>query len=283
MTYGLGVFGVICFGATLPITRLALQDFSPTFITFARAGVAAFLAFSVLKFHAKPLHHPDNWQIFLGGLFVIFGFPGFMAMAMKTVSAAHGGVILSFLPLLTALLARIFAGESPSVRFWILSLTGGTIVALYILFSAEDSGSKGITAGDLWLLIAGASAAAGYVIFGKLSRETPGWEIISRALVLNLPLVLPGIWLFYEPRFLNAGFVGITSLIYLGIFSMFLGFFAWNVALARGGIARIGQLQLLQTFITIAFAALLVGESVDGLTLGTALLITIVVTFTRKF
>ena len=111
--------------------------------------------------------------------------------------------------------------------------------------------------GDLWLVLAGLCAAAGYVIFGKLSRDTPGWEIISRALVLNLPIILAGIFLLWEPRYWQASPSGIAAFAYLGAFSMYLGFCAWNVALAVGGIARISQLQLLQTFVTLFVSALL--------------------------
>ena len=49
---------------------------------------------------------------------------------------------------------------------------------------------------------------------------------------------------------------------YVTLFSQFIGFFAWYAGLAMGGIARVGQVQLLQIFFTIAFSALLFGETV---------------------
>jgi EamA-like transporter family len=45
--------------------------------------------------------------------------------------------------------------------------------------------------------------------------------------------------------------------------SAYLGFWLWNSALAAGGVARIGQVQLLQPFATLAIAALLLGEHID--------------------
>ena len=280
--YLLGIIGVVVFGATLPITRLALEDFSPLFITFFRAGIAAFLAIVLLRVLAKPLRHRSDFAIFFAGLFVIFGFPGAMAFAMQTVPASHGGVVLGLLPITVAALARMFAGESPSPRFWVLSTIGGLMVAGFAFLKADEAGIAGFSAGDIWLVLAGLFASSGYVIFGKLSRETPGWEIISRALVLNLPLILPGIWWFYEPKFLTSSLAGLLALTYLGVFSMFVGFWAWNVALAWGGIARIGQLQLFQTFITLAIAALLLGEHVDLVTLGVAVVITAIIAATRN-
>ncbi|MGI9353168.1 MAG: DMT family transporter [Rhizobiaceae bacterium] len=280
LAYILGVLGVTAFGATLPVTRLALIDFTPEFLTFARAIFASLLAIVTLLVFRKPLRHKNDFQIFLAGIFLIFTFPGFMAIAMKTVPAAHGGVVLGFLPLATAVISRMITDEKPSGKFWLLSLAGALIVVAFTITKSETETGSWI--GYAWLCAAGITAALGYVIFGKLSRETPGWEIISRSLVLNLPFsILGAIWFFdssiYQPS--QAGFL---ALLYLGSFSMFLAFCAWNVALAIGGIARIGQLQLLQVFVTIAVAALLLGEKLDSVTLVTALAITVIIAASRK-
>jgi anti-sigma-K factor RskA len=47
---------------------------------------------------------------------------------------------------------------------------------------------------------------------------------------------------------------------------MCLGFFAWYQGLARGGLARIGRLQLAQPALTLGWSALLLGEQVSWLT-----------------
>ncbi|MEM9331806.1 MAG: DMT family transporter [Pseudomonadota bacterium] len=280
--YGLGIFGVAAFGATLPVTRIALQDFSPEFLTFARAVIATLMAAATLKILNKPLYHKDNIQIFIAGIFLIFTFPGFMSIAMQTVPASYGGVVLGFLPITTAILARILTDEKPSMRFWLLSITGCAIVVGFILIKAETYEGAGTWTGYAWLVLSGLTASLGYVMFGKLSRETPGWEIISRSLILNLPLTVFGLVWFYETTNLNPGFAGLSSLIYLGSFSMFLAFCAWNAALAIGGIAKIGQLQLLQVFVTIAIAAVLLGEPIDAFTLTTACVVTAIIAFTRN-
>lgn len=280
--YLLGLVGVVGFGATLPVTRLALEDFTPGFLTLARALLATVFAILFLFIARKRLAHENNALIFLAGIFMIFAFPGFMAIAMQTVPASHGGVVLGFLPLATAILARLIADEIPSTRFWILSILGGLIVVIYTFITADQAGTTGISAGDIWLIVAGISASVGYVIFGKLSRNTAGWEIISRALLLNLPLILAGTWWFYQPDFNNASATGWIALVYLGSTSMFLAFIVWNMALAMGGIARIGQMQLLQTFVTLIVAAFLLNEPIDLLTVATAIVITAIIAATRK-
>ncbi len=280
--YLLGAFGVLVFGATLPVTRLALADFDPALITFGRALIATVLAGAVILSAGKPFRHSQDLTIFIAGLFLIFGFPGGMAIAMQTVPSAHGGVVLGFLPLATAIIASLIAEEKPSLAFWLFSLLGCSIVATYTFLKVDDVGNHGISIGDLWLIAAGLAAATGYVLFGKVSRTTPGWEVISRALILNFPITAAGLWWFWTPLEKNPSFQGVIALSYLGAFSMYLGFCAWNMALAMGGIARIGQIQLLQTFVTLIFAALLLGEVLDMWTTITAVLITAIIAITRK-
>lgn len=282
IAYSLGILAVIGFGGTLPVTKIALVDFSPEFLTFARSLIAAVLSIALLAFMRKSFYHEANLQIFIAGLLLVFGFPGFMAVAMQTVPASHGGVVLGFLPLTTAILARIFTEEKPSSLFWILSILGCMIVAIYTYYKADEAGQTGISTGDIYIVLAGLCASGGYVIFGKLSRTTSGWEIISRSLILNLPIILVGFWWTWENRYLATSFKGIIALGYVSIISMFLAFFAWNVALAYGGIAKIGQLQLLQTFATLLISALVLSEHIDLITIITAIIITVIIAASRK-
>jgi drug/metabolite transporter (DMT)-like permease len=59
-----------------------------------------------------------------------------------------------------------------------------------------------------------------------------------------------------EPAWLGLG--------YVSVFSMLVGFVFWYRGLARGGIAAVGQLQLLQPFFGLLLAALLLGEPVSA-------------------
>jgi len=280
--YLLGTLGVLGFGGTLPFTSLALNDFTPSFLTFFRAFLAACLAGITLVALRKPLRHQDDGLIFIAGFLIAFAFPGMMAIALQTLPASHGGVILGFMPLATALFSRIYTGEKSSPLFWLLSVLGAIIIAAFILYRSDGKDAFQLSAADLWLIAGGLSSSFGYVLFGKLSQTTPGWEIISRSLILMLPITLIGRFWFYEPRFLNPSTEGLISIFYLGSISMFLAFWAWNTALARGGIAKIGQLQLLQIFFTIIIAALLLGETIDTTTILAAIAITAIVAISRK-
>jgi len=274
----LGFLGVVIFGATLPVTKLALADFSPWFITFARALLAGIAALLTLTFLRRPVPWVRSGAILVSSLMLVVGFPGFMAVAMKTVPASHGGVVLGILPLATATMASLLADERPSPAFWCWGLAGAGLV---LAFTLRESGQR-IVAGDLWLFASGLCAATGYVVFGKLSRNMPGWEVICWALIASLPVTAAGSILTWDPAYLAANPTSLAALGYAAFFSMFLGFFAWNAGLARGGIARVSQVQLLQSFVTIAVSAVLLGEDISAGTLGFAAAVAFVVWMGRR-
>ncbi|MCG7391719.1 DMT family transporter [Microvirga sp. ACRRW] len=256
----LGFVGVCIFDGTLPFTHIAVEHLSPLFVTAGRAAVAGLLALATLLLLRKPW--PASRQIgtiALTALCIVGGFPGFTALAMKSVPASHGGVVLGIMPLATSAISTLIAGERPSPAFSLAALTGAALVIGFTLY--EGGGSLG--RGDLFLLAAALSSALGYVLSGKLVlKGMAGWEVISWVLVIALPVTIPlALWsvpgeLAAVPPWSWIGFV------YVALMSQYLGFFAWNASLALGGIAHVSQVQLLQTFVTLLIAAILNGESV---------------------
>ena len=257
----LGLTGVLMFAGTLPATRIGVEVFDPAFLTFARAATAGLLAAATLLAMRRRLPRAHTGALVFAGVTLVYGFPGFMTLAMVTVPSTHGGVVLGILPLTTAIFAALLAGERPAPLFWICGFVGAALVVVYTL--RAGGGKAGLEIGDLWLLLAAVTASAGYVVSGKLSAHMPGWEVICWALVLMLPVSLISTWLFANPaEFAIAQTRHWLAFGYVSLFSMFLGFFAWNTGLRMGGLARIGQLQLLQTFFTLAIAAVLLGETI---------------------
>ena len=260
----LGLIGVVFFGGTLPFTRLAVADMSPAFVTYGRAVVAAACALILLFIMGRrPVLKADILPLFLAALCLVIGFPLFAALAMQSVPASHGGIVLGILPVTTALCSAVLNGERPGKMFWLLSLAGcGLIVA----FAMRD-GASGFELGDLWLFLAALFASLGYAISGRLSRIMPGWEVISRGLVLCLPLTLISAWI---------GFA------YVSLFSMFIAFVFWNAGLALGGVALVGQTQLLQIFVTLAVSQVMLGETVGAEAWGVATVIVFIIFFLKK-
>ncbi|MCT8972555.1 DMT family transporter [Microbaculum marinisediminis] len=257
--YALGFVGVVIFGATLPVTRLAVEWLDPWFVTAARAMFAGLLAAAILLVLRRRFPARHLGTLLMIAVFVVFGFPLTMALAMQLVPAAHGGVVLGILPLATAASATLIAGERPSPAFWMWSAIGAAIV---VVFALRDSGLT-FEIGDLLLLAATVCAAIGYTVSARLARIMPGWEVISWVVVLSLPVTIVATWWLWPAHTAAVPIDAWVALGYLAAFSQFLGFFAWNVGLAIGGISRVGQVQLLQTFVTLIIAALLLGEHID--------------------
>lgn len=250
-----------------------MAAFDPWFVTAGRAAVAGLLALALLVGLRRPLPaRKELGRLAFGALMLVGGFPGFTGLAMLTVGSAHGGVVLGVLPLMTAALGAFWMGDRPPFAFWLVAAAGAGVVLVFTLLQA---GGPDISPGDAFLLLAGLSAAAGYVVSADLTRRMPGWETISWMLVLSLPLTLPAALLLLPvPSALGAvPQASWIAFVYVAVMSQFVGFFAWNAGLALGGVARVSQVQLLQTFVTIAIAAVVGGESVDGWTWGAAALV----------
>jgi drug/metabolite transporter (DMT)-like permease len=259
----IGTIGVIIFGVTLPMTRIAVVSLDPWFVTMGRAALAGLVALCVLVVLKRTVPtRSELMRLGVAAVFVIVGFPGFTGFAMRLVPASHGGVVLGILPLVVALFGAIAARERPSFGFWLSALAGA---ALVIGFSLRD-GEGGFGIGDVLLLGAVLSAASGYTVLAGLTKSRPGWEVISWTVVISLPVTLPFAVLTAPSDLFAVPLPHWGAFLYLGLMSQYVGFFFWNTGLAMGGQARVSQTQLLQTFVTLAFAAWVNGEQVDLLT-----------------
>lgn len=277
-----GLIGVVMFGLTLPATRLAVADLDPIFVALGRALFAAVPAALVLWLTRAPWpKRADLRPLAVTALGVIFGFPVLVTIAMQTVPAAHGGVVLAILPLATAAAGVWFARERPSSGFWLCAIAGSASVLAFILI-AGGSEALTIAPADLLLLGAVAAAAVGYAQGGVLARKLGGWQVISWVLVLTAPLSAAILLAFEVPIAWQARPSAWFGFLYVAIGSQFLGFFAWYAGLALGGVARVGQLQLLQTFVTLAGAGLMAGEAVGWLEAGFAVLVVAIVAIGRR-
>lgn len=277
----LGFVAVVIFAATLPLTRIALVDYSPWFISFGRAMIATMAASVLLLVLRRPLPRQHFTLLILAGALLIFGFPCMMAIALQTVPSAHGGVVLGILPLATAAASVLFAGERPSLGFWLCGMLGSAAVMAFALI---DNGVAALRLefGDLLLIAAVAAAAIGYAQGAVLAKRLGGWQTISWCLVLSAPFLALGVTLFTPSINWGASLPAWGGFFYVAIFSQFLGFFAWYRGLALGGIARVGQVQLLQPFITLVGAVVLLGEQIGVLEVGFAILVVALVALGRQ-
>ncbi|MBG0828807.1 DMT family transporter [Planomonospora sp. ID67723] len=277
----LASLGMLAFSGSFPATVFAMEGFDPYLVAVGRAVLAGAAALAFLLVARAPLlpprAHLRSYLVIAAG--VVFGFPVFSGLALDSgASTSHAAVVIGLLPAATAACAVLRAGERPRALFWAACGLGAVSVTAFTL----SRGGGHVTGADLLLMAALLSAAAGYTEGGRLARETPGWRVISHALVVALPITVPVtavLALTTDPRPAAASLAGFA---YAGLISMFLGFIPWYAGLAAGGIARAGQTQLAQPLLTLAWAWLLLGERFGPATVAGALAVLLCVAMTQR-
>jgi drug/metabolite transporter (DMT)-like permease len=275
-----GLIGVVIFSGSLPATRVAVMQFDPIFLTVARAAIAGALGLALLTMLKQPKPaRRDLGSLLVVALGCVVGFPLLTALALQHVTSAHSIVFVGLLPLATAIFGVIRGGERPKPAFWIFSVLGSALVVGFALMQ----GLAASPVGDLLMLAAIVVCGLGYAEGARLSRTLGGWQVISWALVLSLPVMI-ALALAYRPAsFSGIGQEAWIGLAYVSLFSMLIGFVFWYRGLAQGGIAAVGQLQLLQPFFGLALAAWLLGEAVTPAMLGVTMAVIVCVAGARKF
>ncbi len=274
-----GFLGVLIFSASLPATRVAVTDFDPLFLTTLRASIAAVLAvFLLVIFRQTRPEREDILPLIFVSLGVVVGFPLLTALALQHVTSAHSIVYIGLLPLATTAFAVLRAGERPSLLFWVFSISGSTLVFIFAL-------TRGFTLspiGDFFMLGAIIACGFGYAEGAKLSRKLGGWQVISWALLLSFPIMALLAFTTRPDTFANVPNSSWIGLAYVSVFSMLIGFVFWYRGLAMGGIAAVGQLQLLQPFFGLMIAAGLLRETIEWPMVTVTVAVALCVVATKK-
>ncbi|KAA9136219.1 DMT family transporter [Microbacterium caowuchunii] len=256
-----GLLGVTAFSFTVPFTRVAVEGLDPLFIGAGRAVVAAVLAALALAITRQALPTARQWArlaIVAGG--VVAGFPILTSFALTTAPASHGAVVIAILPAATAVMVVLRTQERPTRSFWVFAALGA--IAAVGFAGLQGGGFAGVTWSDLLLFAAVLAAAIGYAEGGLLARELGSWQTVSWALVLASPVMvtLTAVSVVHAPPYGTA--VQWLAFGYLGVISMFLGFFAWYRGLAIGPMAQVSQVQLVQPVMSILWAAVILHEHI---------------------
>lgn len=279
----LGFVGVVIFAMTFPMTRLAVGDasapqMSPAFVTAARAALAGLLSIVYLRWVGAPVPERRHWApLAVCALGTVVGFPLCIALALREVQAMHAAVVTGIIPLGTAVVGALWLRQRPSAGFWACALAGCGLVLAFALWQ----GSGRLVPADGWLLLAVLSTAIAYVAGARVSGVIPAQQVICWVVLGSLPLTLPAtVW--WWPLDTTPSLAAWGGLLYVSLFSMWLGFFAWYGGLAMGGIVRVSQVQLLQPFLALLFAVPVLGERLDPVTVGFALAVIAIVFVSRR-
>lgn len=274
-----GSLGVLGFSLSLPAARVAVAELDPTIVGLGRSVVAACLALVVLTITRQPIPPQKYWRgLAIAAFGVVLGFPLLSAWAMQRLPAAYGGVVIGLIPLATAIIATIRVRERPSLTFWLASLTGTFTILIFM----GISGTGYLQIADLALIGAVVSAAIGYVEGAKLAKYLGSWQVICWALIIVAPVSMIPVGISIWQHGLHASPISWGAFTYGSLFPQFLCFFAWYHGMHLGGIAKVGQLQLIQPFLTLFFSGLFLRENITPLMLACAAIVITCVAVGRK-
>ncbi|MEU1042098.1 DMT family transporter [Streptomyces sp. NPDC005907] len=275
----LAALGVTAFSLTFPATAWGLEGFGPWSLVAVRSVLAALVAGGCLLALRVPLPGRRHWTgLAVVAAGVVLGFPLLTTLALETATTSHAAVVVGLLPLTTALLSAARTGARPSRTFWAAAFAGAAAV---IAFTVQQSGGR-LTGADAYLFGALLVCAAGYTEGGRLARVMPGWQVIGWALVLCLPLSVPGalVALSYEPVHLTAH--SVTGLLWVAAGSQFLGLVVWYRGMAAIGVPKASQLQLAQPLLTLVWSVLLLGEHLTPAAPLTAAAVLVCIALTQR-
>jgi drug/metabolite transporter (DMT)-like permease len=260
----LGIVGMVAFAGTLPARRLAVAALDPLYLCAASGVLAGSAALLVLALTRRRLPPRALWSEFcIAGFCSVIAFPVLTALAMTSVPAAHGGVVLGIQPLAIAAGATLLARERPSAGFWLVGAIGTGIVVWFVL----RRGGGDIGAGDVLLLFSVLAGGANYTLYGRLTARMPGWEAISWPVAIYLPLAIVAMLALWPRELATTPYPAWAALGYVGLVSQYTAYFLFNAAMALAGIARMGQLLLLLPFATVVLAWPVNGERIEVETL----------------
>jgi drug/metabolite transporter (DMT)-like permease len=278
--WGSGLLGVIIFSGSLPATRIAVGGFTPLFLTSARAVIAALLGAGLLLAlrQQRPAGRAYR-SLAIVSIGVVIGFPLLTALALQYITSARSIVFIGLLPLATAIFGVLRGGERPRPAFWLFSIAGASSVVGFALLQSETGSIRG----DLLMLGAIVLCGLGYAEGATLSRQLGGWQVISWALVLSLPVSAVAALATVPASWSGIGLQAWVGLGYVSVFSLLVGFIFWYRGLALGGITLVGQLQLLQPFFGLALAGLLLHEPVAWSMIAVTVLVVLCVVGAKRF
>lgn len=277
--YLFGFLGVLGFSVSLPAIRASVPEMGTIFVALGRTVVAGAFAATLLYLRRERRPERRYWRgLAISAFGITVGFPVCTAIALKHVPSTHGAVIIGLMPAATAIFAVLRAGERPPTAFWVACIAG--VISVLVFAAVQGAGRPRFA--DLLLLLAVVSAALGYAEGARIARDLGGWRVISWELVLAAPVLAVPVAIDIALNGVHAGHKAWVGFIYLSIVSMFLAFFAWYRGLALGGVAKVGQMQLLQPILTLIWAYLWLSEEIDAWTIAAALLVVGSVALSRR-
>ncbi|WP_306326944.1 EamA family transporter [Streptomyces venezuelae] len=261
----LALLATVVWSGSFVATRGMADSVPPVQAVFWRWVIA--LA-AVAPFAARPFWRQRKAVrrhigfVALASLFGVALYNTLVHQAGLTTSATNMGMIMAASPVIMAVWSRL-GGERLGARR-VLGMTAAVVGVLLLV--GKGSLALDLGAGDLWMFAAALSFASYSALLKRRPAEIGGLAFLFVTFLLGALMLAPvyAVSVAVQGGFtVGAGTVG--PLLYVGVASSAVAFFAWNKAVSLIGAARAGIVYYLQPVCVALLSYALLGERLGAL------------------
>lgn len=258
------IITIIFWSLAYVLTKLALQYFTPFSLGFLRYLIASCTLLIIALFtRMKPPHVKDLPYFILAGALGFFIYMITFNLGQKTVTASTASIVISTVPVLTALLSRFVDKEKLSFLQWLAIAVEFIGVAVLTLMH----GFVSINIGLLWLFLAALALSLYNLLQRKLTKKYTALQ--ASAFSIFFGTLLLAVFLPASAReIFNVPVIQWVYLLILGVFSSAVAYVAWSRAFAKAKrTSQVSNYMFITPFLASLFGFLLAGELPESSTL----------------
>jgi drug/metabolite transporter (DMT)-like permease len=266
------IITIICWSLSFVLSRLVMRELSSESLGFLRYLIASIVLLCLIPFYKlRKVELKDLWLIILTGASGFFLYMIAFNKGVKEVNAATSSVIIATVPMITALLSRVFYKEKIKVKQWLamgVSFLGVIIITIL---------SKGftITNGLNWLFLAAVLLAMYNLLQKKLVQKYSAIQSTMMSIfsgTIMLLIFLPNT--VSEVR--GISFSSVIFVLIMGGFSSAIAYVSWTKAFeVAENIASVSNYMYVTPFLTTALGLVIAREFPDLTTIIGGLIILI--------
>lgn len=278
---GAGLTAVCLWGLAPVATRAAVGHISPLPLLLIRLAAASLVLLPWALPVFRRLRPRSARRLAAAGLLGLVGYNLPVTAGLRWLPASTAGLLLATEPVWVLLLGRVFLGERGGARAWLGSAVALAGVAVLTVPDAAGGAAGGADGAGGYRALAGAglvlaatlSFAAYTIVVTPLGTEfgavpaTAASTVVGSVPYLAAAGTLPGAGLAH------LGPAVWAELAFLALGSTAAGLLLWNVAVLAGGVSRVSMLLYLEPAVSVAGAAVFLGERVTAVMTGGGLLI----------
>ena len=268
LALGAAVLALAMWSGTAIANKIAVAHMSGLTAGVLRsllAGVFALTIAIALRL-PRPASGRDFLLLIVSGLTSFAIWPSMISVGIERTTATHAAIIMATIPVYTVLIAHLVKRRLPRRGWWLgAAVAFGATIALLTRPGSGIPESQSTVGGDLIILSGCVLCALGYVAGGSLSRRIGSIATTFWGLATALVLLAPAFALLAaETAWPDVPAEGWMAIAWMAVLSSLAGYGLWFYALDKGGIAKIGSLQLAMPVVTVIAAALLLQEVITA-------------------